>query len=202
MNNNITRPVGFINFHGMTLLVLEHNGIEYVGARPLAELSGTNWKSARQTLLTPENVRLYGTKEIPEPRISLQTAEFVGGQGDFGSDITPEKTVLCLELEFARMYLARIDTSRMRSHGNEDGAERLLTLQKEWAKVLHAYETHGIAVKAERKSALAELLALINACHKASPDKKPGLNWLIDQQMQELGIPHDFLKDPQTSLPL
>ena len=60
------------------------------------------------------------------------------------------------------MFLARISTANMRSKGNEDGAAAVLALQIEWAEALHAYETHGMAIKKGHREGLSELMGLIN----------------------------------------
>jgi len=67
--DNATRPVGFIRFHGLTLLSVEHEGVEYIEAKPLCDLAGMFWKGACRTLLSSGNVKLYGTLELFRPEI-------------------------------------------------------------------------------------------------------------------------------------
>ena len=56
-----TQPVNFIRFHGFTLLIVAHDGIEYIEARPLCEVIGLNWRRARDTVQSGDNATLYGT---------------------------------------------------------------------------------------------------------------------------------------------
>ena len=135
--NNTTQPVNFIRFHGLTLLVVENGGVEYTEARPLCDLAGMLWSSARRTLLAADNAVLYGTKTLTPPQIG----------GSRGTS-TPQKDhewsenggVVHIRLDRARIFLARINTSHMKAKGNVAAAEELLNLQIEWAE-----ETKGDA---------------------------------------------------------
>lgn len=188
MSNN-PQPVNFIRFHGHTLLVVEHEGIEYVEAKALTDLCGIHWKSAKVTLKSGDNVVLYGTKALPSPQI-----------GGLGSASTPQADALYVRLDRARMLLARVSTTQMKAQGNINGAETLLQLQVEWAEALHSYETHGVAIKKGHREARAELVSLIKA-RGGSPTapERAALTAMIADSLRELG--HVLPPDPQISLP-
>ncbi|MDO4708550.1 MAG: phage antirepressor N-terminal domain-containing protein [Pseudomonadota bacterium] len=184
-------PVNLIHFHGLHLMVVAHEGVEYVPAKPFAKLACIDWKSARRTLFNEENVVLYGTRVISTPKI-----------WGAGGDITPQEGVF-LRLDRARMFLARINTSRMRAHGNSLGADQVLALQIEWAKVLHQYETTGEARKSHRKSAISEVLALQRARDATgNRAERDALTCLLHATMAELGAPVIEPESPQATLPL
>lgn len=186
------RAVGFIRFHGLTLLVVAHEGVEYVPAKPFAELAGVDWKGAKRALSSGDSAVLYGTRAFLPPEIR-----------GAGGDITPRNAVLYLRLDRARMYLARINTDRMRSHGNASGADHLLALQIEWAEALHAYETHGVAIKAGRAGAVRELHQLARTRMLVTdPRERRALTALLHAELRALGLPVDSFDDPQGQLPL
>ena len=177
--NTHTRPVNFIHFHGLTLLVIEHGGVEYVSLKPLSDLAGIDWRNTKKSMESAENITLMGAKWIKSPVFAGQ-----------GGDITPTPDTLYIQLDRARMYLARINTARMRAHGNTDGAETLLNLQVEWATALHAYETTGVAIKKGHREGLATLMGLIKArVGAASAAERTALTSLIANTLAELGQP-------------
>lgn len=172
-----TQPVNFINFHGLTLLVVEHAGIGYVPARPLAELAGMQWKGAQRSLNEGDNAVLYGTVRLNPPVFA--------GQGTPGC---PEKDITYIRLDRSRMFMARISTNNMRANGNAEGAEKVLALQTEWAEALHAYETQGIAVKSTRNSQIREINGLLRSIQLAkAPDIRAGLEQLLREELAALG---------------
>lgn len=187
--NCITRPVNFIHFHGLTLLVVEHEGREFVPLKPLSDLAGIDWRSAKRSMEHPENVTLMGAKWLKSP-------VFAG----HGGDMTPTPDTLFIQLDRARLYLARINTARMKAQGNVDGAEVLLTLQIEWAEALHAYETTGMAVKKGHREGLSTLMGLIKArTATTSPAERTALTALIANAFEDLGQP--LPAQPQQELP-
>lgn len=197
-NPTVSRPVNFIRFHGLNLLVVEFEGVEYVAAQPLTDLAGMQWKGAKHTLTEPENVNLYGTRRIPEPEIAGSRVLKYPQKAEAGSAGTPRSGLLCIRLDRARMFLARINTARMRGNDNADAADRLLALQIEWAKVLHDYETNGYAVK---PGALRDLQGLIKAAALTTrPGLRASLNTMIDDTCAAMGYP--IHPDPQQQLPL
>lgn len=186
--NCITRPVNFIHFHGLTLLVVEHAGVEYIDPKPLCELAGMQWKGARRTLSSAENTKLYGTTELSRPEIA-----------GLGTTSCPESAIH-IRLDRARMFLARINTAHMKAKGNVDAADALLTLQIEWAEALHAYETTGVAVKKGHREGLSTLMGLIKVrTATTSPAERVALTALIANTFDDLGQP--LPAQPQQELP-
>lgn len=134
-NQSITKFKTVIQFHGILLTVVSYGGEDYIPLKPIIEMLGTQWKTARETAFSGDNRELYGTCELNEPIFN-----------SFSTLKGAKKAVFIL-LEAGEMYLARVNTSRLKANGNKSSAEYLLTLQKEWRKALHDYETHGFAAK-------------------------------------------------------
>jgi len=187
-----TRAVNFIIFHGLTLMVVEHNGIEYIEAKPLCDLAGIQWKGAQRVLESGDNTILYGICRLDPPEIS-----------GLGTLKCPDSGVLYLRLDRSRMYLARISTDRMRANGNIDAADQVLALQIEWAGVLHRYETQGVAFKSCRNTALRDLMTLAKTRDGMSdPRERIAFTHLLHEEMHAIGLPLDSFDPPQTQLPL
>lgn len=185
-----TVPVNFIRFHGLTLLVVENGGVEYVPLKPLSDLAGIDWRNTKKSMERPRNVKLLGAQRLNE-------VVFAGS----GGDVTPPtRESWHIRLDRARMYLARINTELMASHGNVDAADVLLDLQIEWAKVLHDYETHGVARKKSVKDDQAVLMQLMKTRELANAVEKPVFTAMIHRQMKEMGFAVE--PDPQGSLDL
>lgn len=178
VTTNTAKITDIIYFHGVTLPVITHEGIRYVPARPLIDLSGNVWRRAKITIAQGDNAFLYGTKSIDLPSFDLEGH----------TSVTPEPG-LCIRLDRIYIYLARISTNRMKSKGNIQAAEQLLQLQVEWAKVLHDYETKGIAVKDKTKADSTELMNIMKLRQMASAEEKYAFTQLLHQKMAELGLP-------------
>lgn len=175
---------GLIRFHGLLLWVLEHDGADYVQAKPLADLAGIDWRRAKSTLQDADNAVLSAVKWLQPPVFASEA----------GLKTPAPKPVLCLRLDRARMYLARIQTSRMRANGNITGADLLLALQEEWAQALHDYETHGVAIKRGRadlrRQEEASLIALSKAMHAATDaGMKAAFTAMVRDKLAALGYP-------------
>jgi len=205
------RFVKHIRFHGLELALLNADGVDYIPAKPLCDLAELDWKSAKRTLQSPDKVYLFGIKRLIPPHI-----EGLGGLkpprsrhkmaktgGEPGDKASPIEGVLCLRLDCSRMYVAQISTERMRANGNHAGADRVRALQKEWAKVLHDYETHGIAVKGGPHNALRELAQTARAIEQLrDPRIRQMLAAALHDELTALGLPVDTLDDAQLPLPL
>jgi len=198
------RSVRSIRFHGLELALLNAEDVDYIPAKPLCDLAGVNWRTARRTLESGDNARLFGTKRLAPPLIEGLNGHLGAKMGEGpGYKASPLESVLCLRMDCSRGYLFKISTDRMRAKGNHDGADQLHALQKEWAKVLHDYETHGIAVKPGRKNALDELLKMTKLRNQLSdPQKRRYVDQLIHEGLHALGQPADTLDEPQLPLPL
>lgn len=93
---------------------------------------------------------------------------------------------LFIRLDRVHLYLARVNTSRLRANGKEDAADYLLALQQEWGEALYHYETHGIAIKSGQHKSLKELFAMRK---HASAEEKARLTYLITLALDAMGCP-------------
>ena len=166
-----------INYHGVNLTVVEYEETDYIPLKPIVGMLGTQWKTARENAFFGDNPKLLGTCELNEPEINVV------------STLKGTKKSVYILLEAAEMYLARVNASRLRANGNEDGADLLLSMQKEWRKVLHDYETKGVAIKSSRPSAvdvIAKLDRIKGPTFKRvaaeSANKEYGLNLPLGKQ--------------------
>ncbi|MEJ1409106.1 MAG: phage antirepressor N-terminal domain-containing protein [Candidatus Sedimenticola sp. (ex Thyasira tokunagai)] len=190
------RVVNIINFHGLTMWVVEHDGIQYIYVKPLSDLAGLDWRSAKKTLQESDNAILYGTTWMKHP---ISAAE--------GGTSTPTKEGLYVRLDRARMYLARINTKMMRGKGAEEAADELLQLQIEWAEALHDYETQGLAVKTTRQTSRRKdeesLSSLVKTREKTIDQaERQALTNMIADKLSELGYPPETNKGKQQELEL
>lgn len=83
------------------------------------------------------------------------------------------------------MFLARVNTSRMKSHGNIQAAEALLKLQLEWAEVLHQYETKGHASKDKSEGQEKRLIQLIRTLNQT---KDTQIKAMLRQRIQTISL--------------
>lgn len=182
-----------IDFHGVNLWVIEHDSIEYVPMKPLSDMAGVDWRTTKRTAIHEENAILYGSKLLSPPIFACQ-----GGASPTPSGASDQ--VLCIRLDRAAMYLARINVRQMKSQGNVEAAERLLGLQVEWAQALHQYETHGVAMKRNKNDSRIQFVALMRARNLAQgvPERK-AITELIHNLMNEMGYRPDLKNDPQLS---
>jgi len=80
-----------------------------------------------------------------------------------------------------------------------------MALHHEWANVLYRYETHGIAMKAGRSSALEELLRLTKLRNQLNdPKDRRYVDQLIHEGLHTLGTAVNNLDNnaQQSTLPL
>lgn len=187
--------VGLIRFHGMNMWTVSHSGTDYILAKPLAEVAGLDWRSAKKAVLNGDNAILYGSREMRTPRMA--------GMGG----VNTTQVGVYIRLDRSRMFLARIQTGQMRALGKVDAANALLDLQIEWAGVLHKYEAEGYAIKTEvseaRRKSEATLAALFKVRGSASDATEQGaLTRMIHDKLADLGYPIDPADEPQGALPL
>ncbi|GAB3380822.1 phage antirepressor N-terminal domain-containing protein [Spongiibacter taiwanensis] len=179
--SNATRVVNLINFHGVTMIVVEHEGVQYIPFKPLVDLSETDWRNAKKAAFSVDNAILFGSKLLKDPIFAAE-----------GGDITPQKESIYIRLDRSRMFLARIQTSRVRAQGNEEAAEKLLKLQIEWAQALHSYETNGVAYKRGKGEAVSQLDKLIRSRNATNDAKeKQSISLLIRDHLNEMGAAVD-----------
>lgn len=206
------QPVDFIRFHGITLLVVQADGTEYVPVKPISDLLGLDWRNQRTAVQAGDNAVLYGARRLISPVFNaIERGDITplppGGtpsEGDLDtenlSQISDRRADLYIRLDRAQMFLARVNTSRVRSHGNSDAANYLLALQIEWAEVLHAYQLHGIAVKKGAMDDRKMLGDLMKSRVLAAPREKRAFDRMISDALHEMGYPIE--DDGQKNLPL
>ena len=171
-----TQVTNVINFHGITMLIVKHEGVEYVYAKPLSNLAKLDWRGTRRVLQEPENAVLYGTASLEHPNFVAEG----------GSRSSPQEG-LYIRLDRARMFLARISTKNMKAKGAVEAAEALLDLQVEWAHALHEYETQGVAVKHRVQDDLFKAIKARDAC--ADPKERAALGRMVSDLLTGLGYP-------------
>jgi hypothetical protein len=205
--DNKTRAVSFFEFHGMTLLVAEHQGKRYVEAKPLSDLIGLAWRATRQTIQADDNLILYGTKRLAPavfnvfPDTSIR-AEAVVGPSE-GGDATENESsggVLHILFERIQMFLSRVNTGQLRGKGNREAANYLLSLQIEWAQVLHKYEAGDVVSKKSRRDDAGLVANLMKTRSLAKPCESAAFDLMVRDAMAEMGYPAGI--DPQQDLPL
>lgn len=190
-NNSDTsvKVVSLIDFHGLTLWVIEHQGINYVQVKPLADLAGVAWRKAKTVVFNEDNAILYGTKNLQTPLFAVE--------GDLK---VTRKQAIYIRLDRSRMYLARIDTGRMRSNGKDDAATKLLQLQIEWAEALDSYESNGVAYKKARHETEKSLKEFYNILKIAPKSHHKSIKQNIEQKWSELGLPVTGREEEQGEL--
>ncbi len=212
----VTQPVDFIRFHGIALLVVRCEGIDYVAAKPIVDMLGLSWRHTRETVQAGDNAVLYGVRRLETPvfggpqgptgrpgRAASPPATSQEGTGEADENIGqhgPEKGDLHFMLDRAYLFLARVSTNNMRARGNQEGAAALLALQQEWGAALRAYETHGVAVKKGHHETRQELFNLLKVRGAVSGAEKRSHDRMIADLYAELGYPLNPLA--QGELPL
>lgn len=184
---------GFINFHGIPLMVVVYDDQKYVQAKPLADFACVDWRTAKRAFLDPENVKFYGTKELKLPEMAAQ-----------GGELTTSKSTLHILLSRSRMYLARINTKVMRNRGKEEAADFLLSLVEEWGDALNDYETKGYAVKDARRKDVERdqksMIDLLKARELAKGKEKFAIDLMLKDRFEALGFPLDEVETNQPDL--
>jgi len=189
---SVARFVNTIRFYDLILPVQAVNTLDYLPLKPLNDFIGMDWRTTKDTIQSGDNAKLLEPLWLPPVCIAVG-----------GGLMPPSKAVLHIRLDRAHMYLARINTDRVRVNGNVHAADFLLALQLEWAKALHAYETHGIAVKPGRAQVLRELHHMIRSRERLrDPGERAALTALIHEELAAMGLPAESLANEQGSLSL
>ena len=183
-------PTEIVNFHGLSLFVYSTESQNYIPIKPITDLVGIDWRNVKRSITQGDNSILYGTKRIFTTKIdnlgggiTPQTALNSAIQTDIEQKNEQNEQLtdlLCIQLDRVQMFLARINTSKVRSQGNIHAADYILKLQMEWAQVLHDYETHGIAVKRSLFDNAKHLKTLADVYHKLD-DKQQ--RYLVSKQI-------------------
>lgn len=108
--------------------------------------------------------------------------------------------VLHILFERAQMFLARVNTGQMRGKGNDSAANYLLTLQIEWAQVLHKYEMGDVVSKKGRKDDADLIANLMKTRALAKPWEVAAFDAMVRDVVAEMGYSSGL--DPQKSLQL
>jgi len=182
--------VGFIRFHGLTLMSVSHAGKEYVPVRPICELIGIDWKTQKNVLDAPYGRKMYGTCWLISPKIN-----------GF-SELKLQKNCH-IRVNRVEAFLLSPNPKRIEANGNAEAARWLMALHHEWADALHAYETHGIAVKPGRTNKPRELLQWARLRNQLSDlNDRRIVDQIIHDELAALGLPANTLDDAQFPLPL
>lgn len=197
-----------INFHNLNLLVYKFNDVEYVPAKSITDAIGIDWRNVKRNFEAEDNKVLYGIARLLALKIDNLGGLKTPDTPLLGTDMVVADTeiadnsqfldILCMRLDRVQMYLARVNTSRIRANGNEDAADYLLSLQTEWAKALHDYETHGIAIKSTLFNNTKQL-KLLTDIYRGLNDKQQ--KYVVSQQIDAcLGITRAEERDLLTGL--
>lgn len=183
-----------VKFHGLVLFIYETGNQTYIPIKPIVDLIGTDWRTARKSIISGDNMDLYGTTTLLVPKVDNSGGLMLTKTGSGHSqqeEIKTEETqntelneLLCIRFDRVHMYLARVNTSRLRVNGNVKAADYLLKLQHEWADVLHNYETHGIAInksKLEHTKYLTQLCGLYQKLD--NPQQRAHISKQIDDAL-------------------
>lgn len=174
-----------IHFHGLYLIVRKYQNTEYVTLKPIVEAIGIDWRNVKRNLENEDNQKLYGAIALLSP-----TTDNFGGHM---TQKTPVETTsntnfeqkneqkaqfsedFCIRLDRVHMFLARVNTAKVRSAGNEQVADYLLALQQEWADALHSYETYGVAVKNSFNENTKQLKTLVDILSKLTDSQQKAI---------------------------
>ncbi|MCI1091764.1 hypothetical protein MOQ21_10615 [Stenotrophomonas maltophilia] len=186
------RATSLLTFQGITMVLIELQGVEYIQLKPLSELACIDWRNTKKAIQGEDQSVLFGPKWISPPVL-----DGVGGAS------TPLRDALYIRFDRAHLFLARISTAQMRAQGNVAAADHLLALQIEWAGVLHRYETQGFAAKSGRVAVLRDLLhtAKIRDGIK-DPRERLAFTARLHEEMRDAGLPVESVLPPQPQLPL
>lgn len=186
------RATSLINFQGITMVLVELQGVEYVQLKPLSDLACIDWRNTKKAIQGEDQSVLYGPRWISPPILDVA-----------GGASTPSRDALYIRFDRAHLFLARISTAQMRAQGNVAAADYLLAMQIEWAGVLHRYETQGYAAKTGRVAALRDLLHTAKIRDGiADPRERIAFTNRLHEEMRAAGLSLESLDPPQGSLPL
>ena len=172
-----TQPVSFIRFHGTSVLVVEHQGGEYIALKPICDMIGLDWRTQKRAIQEPYQAEFYGLKRLLPPEIA-----------GLGGLKPPSEGDLYIRLNRVQFFLAQINPSRVLANGNHDAAAWLIALHHEWADALHDYETLGVAMKSGRLAKLREVNGLMRSIALAKDAQiRDALEALVRTELATLG---------------
>lgn len=196
--NLIAEPVRIINFYGLRLTVVEYDQAQYIPIKPISDMLGLTWRTTRDNIFSDENTALYGVKRLNPAPLNEYLGEVAEDLTPYGAEKSAAHLPVYILLEQVYMYLARVNSAKVRAMGKESAADRLLALQKEWGRVLSNYENGEIVVKSHEDSEINQAIRLANAMNKITdPVQKKAFAELTNQRLQRLGF---NMSDPQGDL--
>lgn len=188
----IANPVEFINFQNRFIFIYGTSVQKYISIKAITDVIGIDWRNVKRNLEDNDNTILYGVQRILVPKIdnlgghmTPQAESKPASQSSLNTKNEQNEQlidVLCIRFDRVHIFLARINTSKVRACGNTDVADYLLKLQHEWADVLHNYETHGIAIN---KSKLEHTKYLTQLCGLYQKLDSPQQRALISKQIDD-----------------
>lgn len=179
-----------LEFANVTIPVEKNaDGLEVVPIKPITEIFGLDWQRQYDRLKEPYLTRRLGVCIGHMP---------YAGQG---------REMVCIRLDRVTAYLNQINPMKVRSAGNEIGADFLEAKQCEWDDVIHEYESrkHGMlktADVASRNRAINVRLYLQVLREKRVTDDerdRKALSTIAEELAADAGIPYqsDLLDTPQ-----
>ena len=113
-----------LEFAGVCLPIgQDADGCDIIPAKPISDVFGLEWSRQHKRMQTPYLSRRLGVC------IALM---YHAGQ---------LREMVCIRLDRVPAYLNQIEPERVRSGGNESGADFLEEKQCEWDDLIHEYET-------------------------------------------------------------
>jgi hypothetical protein len=173
-----------IQYAGLQLPIAKNENCQDVTPlKPISDLFGLRWEQQREKV----NGAFY--------REYLGTCTLLIGGAD-----GQKREQTCILVSRVAAYLMTINPERVKSHGNESGAEYLKEKLNEWADALHDYEELGIAVnlnhiKAQellrkQRMAFASMIGIKNKTQEQA-DRK-ALSHILKNMAGEIGVPYQL----------
>lgn len=190
-----------IEYAGLQLQIGKNEqGQDITPLKPISDLFGLEWERQRKKttgndflskFLGTCTVLMYGADPTCTPQ--------KGGAGGQKREQT------CILLSRVAAFLMSISPDRVRSQGNESGADFLEEKLNEWADALHDYEEIGAAINMNHDRSIEALrkqrisfAQMINIKNKTEElcDRR-ALGHVVKKMAEEIGIPYqsDLLEE-------
>lgn len=154
-NQRIHLSIGF----GDTILPIINcdDGHQRVPLKPISDQIGLDWKTQKRKLLGNDYFverfgLILGEARIPQnedlgetslPHTSEIRQVFIPQLEEIGL----KRDQYLIRVDRVTAFLNSLNPHNIGAKGNEDSAAWLMAKHQEWDDALHAYETHGVAVK-------------------------------------------------------
>lgn len=137
-----------IEYAGMQLQIAKNEaGEEVTPLKPISDLFGLEWRRQYKKLTESEHMSRY---------LGVCVVHMYHADGQ-------KREQVCILLSRVSAFMMAINPDRVRSAGNETGADFLIEKLNEWADALHDYEALGVAINKNQMGAAKLELARINA---------------------------------------